>query len=439
MIRPFQKLASVLRRHPRLVLLVLALGIVSAGLAAVFLWRQYHLSAAGRALQGYAFDEAGQHLELCLQVPWDRAAVHLLAAQTARRRDACDEAERHLAACVALGGMTEAVARERLLLTAQQGDLDGVEGLLQACTGADNPEAVLVLEALAKGYANRFWQAHALRYLNLLLQRQPQHPQALLLRARVWEDRALRGETERDADALRDYERAVALHPSFEARLGLAAALYRVGRPWEAMRAYEQLHTLQAGNPAVLLGLARCRYSLHEVDEARRLLEQLVEQHPDDAAALLELGRVALHAGQLAVAEKWLRQAAAIAPPHDGEAHRVLARCLEASGKTEDARRCLDELRAKEAKVLDVERLTLQANREPGNVALRFEVAMKRMRLGREQEAVAALFFVLDQDPRHGPAHQALADYFERTGQPGWAARHRHAALPGAGASTSVR
>jgi tetratricopeptide (TPR) repeat protein len=423
----------VLRRHPRLVLLLLALGVVGAGIAAVFVWRQSHLSAAEQALQRYAFDEAGHHLDLCLQVPWDRAAAHLLAAQAARRRDAYDEAERHLAACVGPGGMTDAVARERLLLTAQQGDLDGVEGLLQARAGADDPESVLVLEALAKGYANRFWLAHALTYLNLLLERQPRHPQALLMRARVWETQARRGETERDADAMRDYQHAVELHPSFEARLGLAGALYRAGRPWEAMQEYEQLRTAQPGDPAVSLGLARCRWSLHEVDESRRLLEELVERHPEDAAALLELGRVALHAGQLAAAETWLRRAAAAAPPHDGEAHRVLSRCLEASGKTEDARRCLEELRQKEARVLEVERLTLQANRDPGNVALRYEVAVKQMRLGREQEAVAALFFVLDQDPRHGAAHQALADYFERTGQPGRAARHRRAGAPGAG------
>jgi tetratricopeptide (TPR) repeat protein len=432
-------LLGVPRRHPRLALLALALGILGTGIVAAFLWRQYHLSAAERALQRYDFDEAQYHLDSCLQIPWDSAAVHLLAAQAARRRDAYAEAERHLAACVGLGGMTEAVARERLLLTAQQGDLDGIEGLLQARTGADNPEAVLVLEALAKGYANRFWQSHALVYLNLLIERQPQHPQAWLMRARVWEHRALQGESERDADALRDYEKAVELHPSFEARLGLAGALYRMGRPWEAMLAYEQLRTLQAGNPEVLLGLARCRCSLHEVNEGRRLLELLVEQHPDDAAALLELGRVALHAGQLALAEKWLRQAAAVAPPYDGEAHRVLSQCLEAAHKTEDAHRCLDELHQREAKVLDVERLTLRANREPGNVALRYEVAMKRMRLGREQDAVAALFFVLDQDPRHGPAHQALADYFERTGQPGRAARHRRAGFPSPGATTPAR
>jgi tetratricopeptide (TPR) repeat protein len=444
MLRPFRKPAGVLRRHPRLVLLALALGIVGAGVGAGFLWRQYHLSAAGRALERYAFDEAGHHLEQCLQVPWDRAAVHLLAAQAARRRDAYDEAEQHLAACVRLGGMTEAVARERLLLIAQQGDLDGVEGLLQARTGADDPEAVLVLEALAKGYASRFWQAHALTYLNLLLQRQPRHPQALLMRARVWENRALRGETERDADALRDYQQAVEQLPSFEAQLGLAGVLYRVGRPWEAMLEYERLRASQADNPEVLLGLARCRCSLHEVDEARLLLEQLVGQHPPHPTlsptlggegrvrgeALLELGRVSLHAGQLAVAEKWLRRAASVAPAYDGEAHRVLCRCLEALGKTEDARRCLEELREKEAKVLDVERLTLQANREPGNVALRYEVAVKQMRLGREQDAVAALFFVLDQEPRHGPAHQVLADYFERTGQAGRADRHRRAATP---------
>jgi tetratricopeptide (TPR) repeat protein len=409
-----------LARHPRRVALALALVLLGAGAAAVLLGARYQLDAARRALDHYDFQQAQNHLDLYLMVHFRSAGGHLLAARAARRRDACDEAESHLAACLRLEGMTEATALERLLLTAQQGDLADMEGLLKAHTSPGDPEAVLVLEALAKGYANRFWEADELACLNELLDRQPRHPQALLMRARLWEGRVLKGETERATGALRDYEQAVELNPTFESRLGLAGALYRVGRPRDALSEYDRLRRDRADDPEVLLGLARCRYSLHEVDEARRLLDALLERHPD-------------HAGELADAEAWLSRAAAAAPPYDCEPQRLLAQCLEVAGRDEEARRCLDVLREREANALRVDRNILRANRDPHDVALRYDIARDLMRLGREQDGVAALFLVLEQEPGHRPAHTALADYFERTGRPDRAARHRRAATsPGA-------
>jgi tetratricopeptide (TPR) repeat protein len=416
----------------RLAILALVLVVLGAATAGVFLWARYHLRAAEQALDRYQFDEAQHHLDLYLLVNRRSTAVRLLAARTARRRDDYDEAERRLAACLRPEEITPEAALERLLLTAQQGELAEVEGLLQPRTGPDDAEAALVLEALAKGYLNCAWDADALTCLNRLLERQPAHAPALLMRARVLESQALKGEVERETDALHDYEKAAELSPSFEARRGLAGALYRLGRPWEALSEYESLQREQSASPDVLLGLARCRYSLHDVDEARRWLDTLLEQHPDHAAALLERGRLALHAGELSEAEKWLGRAADLAPPCDCEALRLLCRCFDAEHKDEEARRCSGRLRDREAAVVRVDRRILQANRNPQDVALRYEIALELMRLGRERDGLAALFLVLEQQPRHGPAHAALADYLERTGQPARAARHRRAGSPSA-------
>ena len=430
MIRPFPKLWSVLSR-PRLTVPALALVLLGVGAGSAFLWSRSHLQAARAALQRHDLEEARDHLARCLRVRFRSSAVRLLAAQTARRLDDCDEAEQHLQACERLGGMAEAVTLERVLLVAQQGDLPDMEGLRQARTGSGQPEAVLVLEALAKGYANRFWHEDALACLNALLERQPLHPQAWLLRARVRQSLA-HGSGEREQAVLNDYARAVRLRPSFAARLGLAGALYRAGRPWDGALEYEQLRQIRPAHPEVLLGLARTRFDMGEVDEARRLLDELLARHPDHRAALLERGQLALHAGQTDEAERWLRRAAAAAPPCDREPGRLLCQCLEMRRKGEEAAHLRDELRQREAQVRRVERLVLRANADPRNVSLGFETATSLMRLGREQDGVAGLFLVLEQQPRYGPAHAALADYFERTDQLRRATRHRRAAnLPG--------
>jgi thioredoxin-like negative regulator of GroEL len=430
--------ATWFRGHRLWLMAALAFVLAATAVAALYLWPQYHLRAAERAIEQYNFDEAQRHLDLCLKVRGKNSHLHFLAAQTARRRDAYEQAHEHLSACLELQGMAPAIALERLLLTAQQGDLDDMEGLLKARTAAHNPEAELVLEALAKGYLARFWESDALGCLDTLLERQPGHLPALLLRARVLESLADHGAPERDQDALSDYEKAIALSPSFAPRLGWAGTLYRVGKPWEAMLEFERLRALQPENAGVLLGLARCRYSLHEVDEARRLLDLLIEQLGDrdprgyaerkgKEAALLERGRLAIHAGQWADAEKWVRQAAALAPPFDVEPTRLLAQCLETEHKDEEARRCQELLREREARALGVERQILEANRDPRNVALRYEIALSLISLGQDRDGVSCLFLVLEQQPRHGPAHAALVDYFERTGQPDRAARHRKA------------
>src|SRR5207249_2930700 len=121
MIGPFQKLLALPRRHPRLAVPALVLALAAVGALAVLLWARYHLHAAQRALERYDLDEAQHHLDRYLKVHPGSAAAHLLAAQTARRRDAYPEAEQHLTVCTKLGGMTEASALERLLLSAQQG------------------------------------------------------------------------------------------------------------------------------------------------------------------------------------------------------------------------------------------------------------------------------------------------------------------------------
>ncbi len=419
------------QRKARLVVPVVALLVLLAGAGAAYLWSGHHLDAARRALERYDLDEAARHLDLCLGVRFRSPGVHLLAAQTARRRQDYDRAELHLAACVRLDGMSEAAGLERLLLTAEQGDLNDVERLLKGRTQPDDPQALLVLEALARGYVNRFLLVDAALCLNLLLEREPDHPQALLMRARVWESVARNGRVEREPLALRDYEKAVALQPSFEARLGLAGTLYRVGRPSDALREYERLVRDDPGHPEVQLGLARCRWALHEVDEARRLLDDLLARHPDHPDGLLERGIQTLHEGKLAEAEKWLREAVALAPLCEYRPLRILARCLDAAGKPEEARHCRERLRQREALGLHLDCRTAQLNREPRNLAMRYQLSLDLLHFGRESDGVAGLFLVLEQDPGHTGAHTALADYFARTGQPPRAARHRRAGAAG--------
>jgi uncharacterized protein HemY len=175
---------------------MLALALPGAIAVSAFLAARYQFRAAEQAIERHEFEEAQRHLELYLKVHFRSASAHLLAAQAARRHDSYDEAEAHLDSCLRLEGTTKPAALERMLLYFQKGDFTDIEGLLQSHTNSTDPQAALVLEALAKGYWRRYWASEALACVNKLIEIEPRHPEALLLRAQLWEDQVLKGATE---------------------------------------------------------------------------------------------------------------------------------------------------------------------------------------------------------------------------------------------------
>jgi Tfp pilus assembly protein PilF len=306
------------------------------------------------------------------------------------------------------------------LLHAQQGELAGVDIQLKAqATAPDCPDRILILEALAKGYGSVYRHADALICLNLLLQQDPDHLPALLLRGRIL------GKLERDEDALRDYQQAASLAPeSTEARVRLAEALGAAGRIREAIAQYERLRQEQPENVEIVVGLAHCRHDNHELEAARQLLDTLLAQQPDSIPALIERGRLALHLGQAAQAEPGLRHAVELAP-EDQDVYFVLHLCLEAQGKDAEAKQCLAKLRKIETEAGKELNLMSRILESPHDASLRYEIGMIFLGRGQAQEALRWLLGALQEDPRHRPSHAALADYFERTGRPSLAAQHR--------------
>jgi Tfp pilus assembly protein PilF len=163
------------------------------------------------------------------------------------------------------------------------------------------------------------------------------------------------------------------------------------------------------------------------LEQARELLDDLLTAQPDNVAALVERGRLALCQGQEAQAEEELSRAAALAPWHR-EAHRLLQRCLDSEGKSVLAEKCQAQLHELEDSDRQAGQLSLRFRKLPQDVSVRFGVAMWALHNGRETDGARWLFANLLIDPQHGPTHAALADYFERLGQPRRSAEHRRRA-----------
>jgi tetratricopeptide (TPR) repeat protein len=348
----------------------------------------------------------------------------LQAARAARRADLPDRAEDHLAACEKAGGGAE-VSLERAMLLVQQGDLGEFEAALQERIAADDPDAGLLLEALARGYLRIGRFPQAMQSLNRLLEREPNHPWAYFWRG------SLNFQITRVARALPDFRRAVHLAPHRDLfRLRLALALVRLDQASEAWGYLEELLPRSPNDPDVLLGAARCLRVLTQPARARDHLDTLLRDHPNHADAWAERGLACSDLGDTAEAVRSLRRAFDLEPYSYSIAFALFTQ-LQGAGHTHQAnalRQRVEALKRDEERVQD---LMKQDSNQPPSAARRHEVGVILLRNNSEAAALSWFFRALQADPGHRPTHQALAEYYQRKGNTQAASQHRQRAAGG--------
>jgi tetratricopeptide (TPR) repeat protein len=359
----------------------------------------------------------------------DAVQDRLRAARAARRAGNWAEAERRLKECERLNGPVGAVALERKLLAAQRGDVADVEKGLIAAVQQNHPDSVLILEALAQGYHEACRLGDEDRTLREWLERKPGDTQVLYRLGRVIEQRArasARGWDRGPHQRAREfYRRAVEADPKHDAaRLRLAEGFLEQSRADEALEHFRRLRQRRPKDPAPLLGLARCEILLGRTEEGTKLLDQLLADHPRHALALRERGKVALQEGQAEQAEKWLRQAATLAPG-DNQTAYILFNCLRLADKREEAAAALARFKSVEEDQERLNKCLEAAERAPQDPAPRSEAGAILLKLGEEEEGLRWLRSALRADPKYRAAHRALADYYQRKGDKERAEKHR--------------
>ena len=345
-----------------------------------------------------------------------------LAARTARRRERVADAKQYLQRCQELGGVTDNTRLEWDLLRVQQGDTTGIDARLRETIGPDHPDALLVLEALARGYVRVERVADALQACDLWADRQPNHPWPFLWRGTIFErlnhfDRALE-----------DYRQAVHNAPSDrEARMALGGLLLRERQPVTAVEQFEAVLARAPDDLPAQINLAACRIEQGRVDEAVPLLDRALTRAPADRLAVFLRGKAALEQDQPAKAEGWLREAVRLVP-HDPEALYQLSQALRALHKEEEAGAAAlqaDQLRTDFA---HLDELIRAMARKPDDPKPRHEAGVLALRLGRTAEGLRWLHSVLGLKGDHRDTHAALADHYRQIGDPERSEYHRRLA-----------
>src|SRR5207253_2214856 len=128
-----------------------------------------------------------------------------------------------------------------------------------------------------------------------------------------------------------------------------------------------------------------------------------------------------------AKAEAWLRKALEV-NPSDRVALYALVVCLRQAGKDEEWKRVLKKFEDLEADTKRLAKLAGQMDETPHDAALQCDIGVLLLRTGQEKDGVRWLNGALLEDPKHRPAHRALADYYDRAGKKDLAELHRRLA-----------
>jgi tetratricopeptide (TPR) repeat protein len=413
------------RTHRRLLLWTVS-GLVLASVCAVILWQAQAPDADSeadefkdvrRALQSNDFPAARKLIEGNYpQVESEQK--FLLAARVARRSDDCAGAEHLLALREDKFGKTKAGFQEWILLGVQQGDFGELETPLLESIGQPNRDTPLVLEALAKGY-HAAQRPEAVPVLQRLLESEPDHVPALLLRGEILD-------TARQTEmAEKDFRLAVDLAPNnVSAQIALAGLLSRAGRTREALDHYELALAQEPENARALLGIARALCDDADLAGARKHLDHLLAHQPENVEGLVARARLCLRQGKAKDAEPIL-QRAVLAAPMSRDAQQLYLTVLTELGKKDAASECAAQVGRLREEDANLGRLKLRVRDKPGDQETRWELWQWYERNGQIAEGLSWLLRILMTDPANREANSAIAEYFERAGQPRRAAEHR--------------
>jgi tetratricopeptide (TPR) repeat protein len=361
-----------------------------------------YFRAAKRSLDQFDFKGAFEHLHDYLELrPDDQDAV-FLAAQTARRAQLYSQSAKLLARCES----SPPVLLEKVLLTAQQGQISPEVVRLLRRNVPVNISETLALEALAQGYLYAYCLGDARDCVERLIELEPGHASAYLWRGYVREGLL------DHARAAEDYRQVIKLQPNHDVgRVRLAEILLALSQPRQALAEFKNLE--QRGPTVnVRLGLARCRRLLGETAEARRTLLAIIQEEPNPVA-LRELGLLAQDEGMFAEAENYLQQAITAAP-FDPDACYALAQCLHRQKKTDRAQKLEARWKKIDADLQRLRQLHQDIGKEPNHPMPRFQAGEICLRNGQTAEALRWFAGALQVDPQHAPTRKALADYQRR-------------------------
>jgi tetratricopeptide (TPR) repeat protein len=278
----------------------------------------------------------------------------------------------------------------------------------------------MVAKELARIYLSSYRIEQAAAPIDRWRKLAPEDPQPYLWRNEI----ASRGSAEPWA-LIQNYRAALERDPNLDhARLALAEQLSKDRHFDDAEQEYRTYLERIPKDAAALVGLGRIFFQRGDLDTSTEFFETALKIDPRQPDALKELGQIDLRLGRFQQACDRLCLLTEI-QPYEYDVRYSFAQALKLAG--DESRWRIESAHAARLRKEQDHILKLRTSLalQPNNPAIRFEVAKWMIDNGHVQEGLNWTAEILRTEPRHGPTHRLLADYYQKQGNPGQANYHR--------------
>ena len=402
---------------------LLAAVVVMAGLAAAFwgaipLAIQFHCGRARQFLQQRDNQQALHQLRIALRLAPQRAETYFLLARTHRRLGDLERVEPLLREAQQRGGDPERAQRETWLAWAQAGRLRDAEPHLSELLMDGKEDGAEICAAYVQGYFTNLQPREARQLLDAWQRDYPGDPQSHFMRGYLNQALALFPE------AAEAYRQGLELAPGETMmRIRLAEVLGEMNETDEAIGQFQRCADETPNDAAIFAAWAKCLVKQGDSAQARQVLQRALRIASMNFEALRQLGELELADGNFQQALPPL-QAATSQRPYDTATHNALGKTLQALGRTAEARPHLEYAAQAEESLSRMERELRTVVDRPKDPELRYDIGLTLLKYGSPPDGVKWLHTVLELQPDHPGAHQALAAYYETIGDLSQAARH---------------
>jgi predicted Zn-dependent protease len=231
------------------------------------------------------------------------------------------------------------------------------------------------------------------------------------------------------AGALADYREALRRNPrSAPAQLGLATELHKSHRNAEAVEAFNAYMKLKPDDPAGLIGAGRIAVEAGELDAATRYLERALSLAPDDPEVHHVLADLLTRNRDPSSALMHLDRAVAL-DPFDLETRHARGRVLSLLGRADEA--AAEQARAARLRAEQSTMFSAQAKlvATPNDLASKLVIARWLFSHGKAPEGVRWAEAIVREKPGQPDACQLLAEHYDGAGKPGLANFYRAQAM----------
>lgn len=346
-------------------------------------------------------------VDLCLQ----RARLQRLKGQSETARAELDLARK-------LGAAEADLRAEEILMLAQGGQLSRVEQHLKSLLIEQRVGLQSVCEAYINGFLLNYRFGDAAGLLDVWEKDFPEAAQPKFVRGLIEEQLG------NSAIALESFQAALKLDPSRnDIRLRLAIALTRQHNYKQAVEYFKKIEAQYANSEEFLLHFATCLSEMGDQKAALPVLNRLLDQHPQHREANLLKARHHFanqeYAEAKALLEQRLRQT-----ERDYDYRYLMGLVLRAQGHTSEAASHMTFVEKADAAMAKVRLAMDQTRDKPRRADTRFEIGSQLLELGFRNDGASWLRSVLEVDPAHLGAHQALEKHYREEGQDSLAQRH---------------